>query len=221
MLLILTKSIEKYFGKNSKFNMRPLLGGIDVVFSSLTRSFSWNPAKFLHAYTCVPPSCATRQAARGILQDIVDSRIIFAILMCRHKVISIAGAEKATLHPDDILLLSNFIVSSESFRTSEAFSPICVPRYNSMAFLYAYVHYLKDNTFLVLLTTDHDWFYNLKDCRIRIETVLNKSNVLNEVKTSMLNAGLHVEDLPSDPIVHSSYGRQVHDKEHKLAVATR
>ena len=32
----------------------------------------------------------------------------------------------------------------------------------------------------------------------------------------MLNAGLHVEDLPSDPIVHSSYGRQVHDKEYKL-----
>lgn len=221
MLLILTKSIEKYFGKNAKFDMRPLLGGTDVVFSSLIHSFSWNPATFLHAYTCVPLSCATRQAASGILQDIVDSRVIFAILMCRHKVISISGAEKATLHPDDILLLSNFIVSSESFRTSEAFSPICVPRYNSMAFLYAYVHYLKDNTVLVLLTTDHNGFYHLKDCRIRIETVLNKSNVLNEVKTSMLNAGLHVEDLPNDPIAHSPYGRQGHDKEQKLGVAAR
>lgn len=27
-------------------------------------------------------------------------------------------------------------------RTSESFSPICLPRYNPMAFLYAYVHYL-------------------------------------------------------------------------------
>jgi len=74
------------------------------------------------------------------------------------QVISIAGAEKAILHPYDILLLSNFIVSLESFRTSEAFSPICVPRYNSIAFVYAYVHYLREkaNTFLVLLIMDHN-----------------------------------------------------------------
>lgn len=34
--------------------------------------------------------------------------------------------------------LSRFSISC---RTSESFSPICLPRYNPMAFLYAYVHY--------------------------------------------------------------------------------
>lgn len=45
-----------------------------------------NPATFLHAYTCLPLSYATRQAAGAILQDVADSGILFAMLMCRHKV---------------------------------------------------------------------------------------------------------------------------------------
>ncbi|XP_065869035.1 vacuolar fusion protein MON1 homolog [Euphorbia lathyris] len=200
MILILTKSVNRCFEKNPKFDMTPLLGGTDVVFSSLIHSFSWNPATFLHAYTCLPLAYATRQAAGAILQDVADSGVLFAILMCKHKVVSLVGAQKASLHPDDMLLLSNFIMSSESFRTSESFSPICLPRYNPMAFLYAYVHFLDVDTYLMLLTTSSDAFYHLKDCRLRIETVLLKSNVLSEVQRSMLEGGMRVEDLPGDPL---------------------
>lgn len=165
MLVILTKSINRCFEKNPKFDMTPLLGGTDTVFSSLIHSFSWNPATFLHAYTCLPLSYATRQAAGAVLQDIADSGVLFATLMCRHKVISLVGAQKASLHPDDMLLLANFVMSSESFRTSESFSPVCLPRYNPSAFLYAYIHYFDADTYLMLLTTNSDAFYHLKDCR--------------------------------------------------------
>uniref|UniRef100_A0A7N1A1D3 Vacuolar fusion protein MON1 homolog n=1 Tax=Kalanchoe fedtschenkoi TaxID=63787 RepID=A0A7N1A1D3_KALFE len=199
MILILTKSVNRCFERNAKFDMTPLLGGTDIVFSSLIHSFSWNPATFLHAYTCLPLAYATRQAAGAILQDVADSGVLFAILMCRHKVISLVGAQKASLHPDDMLLLANFVMSSESFRTSESFSPICLPRYNPMAFLYAYVNFLDADSYLMLLTTSSDAFYHLKDCRIRIETVLLKSNVLSEVQRSLLDGGMHVEDLPTDP----------------------
>ncbi|KEH30039.1 putative vacuolar fusion protein Mon1 [Medicago truncatula] len=199
ILVILTKSINKCFEKNSKFDMTPLLGGTDTVFSSLIHSFSWNPATFLHAYTCLPLSYATRQAAGAVLQDIADSGVLFATLMCRHKVISLVGAQKASLHPDDMLLLANFVMSSESFRTSESFSPVCLPRYNPSAFLYAYIHYFDADTYLMLLTTNSDAFYHLKDCRICIETVLLKSNVLSEVQRSLLDGGMHVEDLPPIP----------------------
>ncbi|XP_008794747.2 vacuolar fusion protein MON1 homolog [Phoenix dactylifera] len=203
MLLILTKSVNRCFQKNPKFDMTTLLGGTDAVFSSLIHSFSWNPATFLHAYTCLPLACATRLAAAAILQDVSDSGVLFAILMCKHKVVSLVGAQKASLHPDDMLLLANFILSSESFRTSESFSPICLPRYNPMAFLYAYVHFLDGDTYLTLLTTSSDAFYHLKDCRIRIEAVLVKSNVLCEAQRSMLDGGLHVEDVPVDSSIRS------------------
>ncbi|XP_057746336.1 vacuolar fusion protein MON1 homolog [Arachis stenosperma] len=201
ILVILTKSVNRCFEKNPKFDMTPLLGGTDIVFSSLIHSFSWNPATFLHAYTCLPLAYATRQAAGAILQDIADSGVLFAILMCRHKVISLVGAQKASLHPDDMLLLANFVMSSESFRTSESFSPVCLPRYNPSAFLYAYIHYFDADTYLMLLTTSSDAFYHLKDCRVRVELVLLKSNILSEVQRSLLDGGMHVGDLP--PIAQS------------------
>uniref|UniRef100_A0A453PXD9 Vacuolar fusion protein MON1 homolog n=1 Tax=Aegilops tauschii subsp. strangulata TaxID=200361 RepID=A0A453PXD9_AEGTS len=85
MLLILTKSVNRCFEKNPKFDMAPLLGGTDAVFRSLIRAFSWNPATFLHAYTCLPLAQATRQAASAALQDIADSGVLFGLLMCDHK----------------------------------------------------------------------------------------------------------------------------------------
>ncbi|XP_015874434.2 vacuolar fusion protein MON1 homolog [Ziziphus jujuba] len=214
MILILTKSVNRCFEKNPKFDMTPLLGGTDVVFSSLIHSFSWNPATFLHAYTCLPLAYAIRQAAGAVLQDVADSGVLFAILMCKHKVVSLVGAQKASLHPDDMLLLANFVMSSESFRTSESFSPICLPRYNPMAFLYAYVHYFDVDTYLMLLTTSSDAFYHLKDCRIRIEMVLLKSNVLSEIQRSLVDGGMRVEDLPIDLLPRS--GTFPHLGQHRL-----
>ncbi|XP_013630559.1 PREDICTED: protein SAND-like [Brassica oleracea var. oleracea] len=198
MIVILTKSIERCFEKNAKFDMTPLLGGTDAVFSSLVHSFSWNPATFLHAYTCLPLPYASRKATGTVLQDVCASGVLFALLMCRHKVVSLAGAQKASLHPDDLLLLSNFVMSSESFRTSESFSPICLPRYNPQAFLHAYVHFFDDDTYVILLTTRSDAFYHLKDGRVRIEAVLLKSNILTTVQRSIAEGGLRVEDLPID-----------------------
>lgn len=47
-----------------------------------------NPATFLNAYTCLPLSYSTRQAASAILQDVADSGVLFALLMCKNKVCS-------------------------------------------------------------------------------------------------------------------------------------
>ncbi|KAJ0465137.1 putative vacuolar fusion protein Mon1 [Helianthus annuus] len=203
IILILTKSVNKCFEKNSKFDMTPLLGGTDLVLSSLFHSFSWNPATFLHAYTCLPLPYATRQIAGAVLQDVAESGVLFAMLMCKYKVVSLVGAQKAVLHPDDILLLANFVMSSESLRTSESFSPICLPRYNPMAFLLAYIYYFDNDTYLVLLTSSSDSFFHLKDCRILIEKVLAKSNVLSEVQRSLSEGGMRVENLPTYPSTRS------------------
>ncbi|KAJ6984196.1 vacuolar fusion protein MON1 [Populus alba x Populus x berolinensis] len=218
MILILTKSVNRCFEKNPKFDMTPLLGGTDVVFSSLIHSFSWNPATFLHAYTCLPLAYGTRQAAGAILHDVADSGVLFAILMCKHKFeFPLVAAALYYLRLNFRLVPLFVTIESHLFmgfsialksatphlspkRTSESFSPICLPRYNPMAFLYAYVQYLDVDTYLMLLTTSSDAFYHLKDCRIRIEMVLLKSNVLSEVQRSMLDGGMHVEDLPADPL---------------------
>jgi vacuolar fusion protein MON1 len=42
-------------------------------------------------------------------------------------------------------------------------------------------------------------YLSMEICRICIETVLLKSNVLSEVQRSLLDGGMHVEDLPPIP----------------------
>ena len=41
IIVILTKSVNRCFEKNPKFDMTPLLGGTELLFSSLVHSFSW------------------------------------------------------------------------------------------------------------------------------------------------------------------------------------
>ncbi|XP_024371446.1 vacuolar fusion protein MON1 homolog isoform X2 [Physcomitrium patens] len=195
LILILTKGVEKCFMKNSKFDMRPLLGGTDSVFSHLIHAFSWNPATFLRAYTCLPLPYVIRQAAAAALQDIPDSGALFSLLMSGSKVISLATPRKSSLSPNDIFLLSNYVSSSDSFRTTESFFPVCLPGYNPTAFLYAYVHYLNNDTCLFLLTADPEGFFRLQECRARIETLLRETDVLAEVANAVRRGGLRVEHL--------------------------
>lgn len=207
LLLILTKSLEKCFVKNANFDLRPLLGGTENVFSSLIHSFSWNPASFLCSYTCLPLSHTARQAAGAALQDVADNDLLFALLLSDSKVISLVGAQKASLHPDDIFLLSNFVSSSESFRTTESFSPVCLPKYNAAAFLYAYVRYLDTDTCLILITKNSDAFFHLKDCRARVESFLMETHVLRDISHSVARGGLRVEDLPGGDGMYGSVPR--------------
>ncbi|KAG0592433.1 hypothetical protein M758_1G246000 [Ceratodon purpureus] len=221
LILILTKGVEKCFVKNSKFDMRPLLGGTDMVFSHLIHGFSWNPATFLRAYTCLPLPYAIRQAAGAALQDMPNTGPLFSLLMCGSKVISLMSPRKSSISPNDILLLSNYVASSDSFRTTESFFPVCLPGYNPTAFLYAYVQYLDSDTCLFLLTADPDGFFQLKECRGRIGTILRQTNVLAEVANAVRRGGLRVEHLLEtkashpvlDPKTSSIFGS---DGDHEL-----
>ncbi|PPD86836.1 hypothetical protein GOBAR_DD16233 [Gossypium barbadense] len=173
MILILTKSINRCFEKNPKFDMTPLLGGTDVVFSSLIHLFSWNPATFLHAYTCLPLAFATRQAAGAVLQDVADSGVLFAILMCRHKVNTY------------LMLLTT---SSDAF-------------YHLKDCRLTYVH-LQDGN-MAISSHPYALLGKYRLALIRIEAVLLKSNVLSEVQRSMIDGGMRVEDLPVGPLPRS------------------
>jgi len=67
-----------------------------------------------------------------------------------------------------------------------------------------WVHSCQEHTYVTLLTTRSDAFYDLKDSRARIQNVMLKSNVLTEVQRSLHESALHVEDLPIDPSSQSA-----------------
>ena len=70
----------------------------------------------------------------------------------------------------DIHLIFNLVDSSMSFRSAESWTPICLPKFNDTGFLHAYVSFLPNNSpaCLLLLSTDKEQFFELKECKERI-----------------------------------------------------
>ncbi|GAQ89926.1 hypothetical protein KFL_005780040 [Klebsormidium nitens] len=198
LISILTDSIERTFRRNQKFDVHSLLGGTEPVFASLMHVFSWDYAVLLRAFTCLPLPYAARQAAGVALQEIASPGLVFGLLLApAGKIISLVAPRRTPPHPDDVLLLCNFVGASESFRTSESFVPLCLYRYNPSAFLYAYVGYLEPEVCLVLLTSQQDGFFHLKECRAHIEQSLRITGVFREVAAAVTRGGLRVEEVPS------------------------
>jgi hypothetical protein len=197
VLAILTSGVEKALTKSPKFDARHLLGGTDVAFRSLISRFTWDPSTWLSAVPPLPlPPGARRAAAAPLAAAVSAHGLLAALLLTPERLVASATPKRGALHPDDVLLLANFVRASDSFRTAESFSPVCLPRYNAAAFVYAYVAYLAPAALLVLLTPAPDAFYALADARRAIEASLTRDKVLLAVFSAMQRGPMTLTALP-------------------------
>ena len=67
---------------------------------------------------------------------------LFGVLLTQKAIVAVAQSRAHVLHPHDLLLLANLVRSNESFKQAQTFTPVCLPPFNSAAFLHAYVQYL-------------------------------------------------------------------------------
>ena len=68
-------------------------------------------------------------------------------------------------------LILNFVNTGTAFRTSETWTPLCLPQFNEGGFLHAYVCYIETDICLVQISTNQDDFYKMSDCRHAISKV--------------------------------------------------
>ena len=66
-----------------------------------------------------------------------------AVILMGGSVLALSQTRANPFSASDLLVLSNFIMSSESFlQSTESFTPVCLPAFNPAAFLHAYVAFL-------------------------------------------------------------------------------
>lgn len=70
-------------------------------------------------------------------------------------------------------LIFNLVDCSESFKSAESWTPICLPKFDSDGFLHAHVSYLADDcqACLLLLSVEKDVFFTLSDAKQKITEV--------------------------------------------------
>ena len=181
VVCVLTSGVDKTLAKSPKFDPRTLLGGTERVFSRLVRSFTWDPSTWTAALAPLPLSVGARRSATAALAAACATHgLLTALLVTPDRLVASAQPRRAAaLHPDDVLLVCTLVRGARSFRdASESFSPVCLPRYNSAGFVYAYVAWLAPVACLVLLTPSPEGFPGCAEARKTVELAFTREKVL-------------------------------------------
>ena len=93
-----------------------------------------DPAPYmLSAVQVLPmPSNLRENVSTVIKQNCSKSQnVVFALLIANNRLITLVRMKKYYIHPADLHLIFNFVNSSESFKLSESWAPICLPKFDS------------------------------------------------------------------------------------------
>ncbi|KAL0050588.1 hypothetical protein WJX82_002800 [Trebouxia sp. C0006] len=155
ILSILSSSVDKVFARNPSYDARKLLG-------------------------------ATNHQPAALCSGILAKRsqgALFGVLLTQKAIVAVAQSRAHVLHPHDLLLLANLVRSNESFKQAQTFTPVCLPHFNSAAFLHAYVQYLhvSGGVCLVLLSSQPESFFKLADAAQQVHRQLKQPGVLQAI----------------------------------------
>ncbi|XP_042522001.1 vacuolar fusion protein MON1 homolog A [Dipodomys spectabilis] len=174
--LLTGAQLNHIFQQKQNYDLRRLLSGSERITDNLLQLMARDPSFLMGAARCLPLAAAVRDAVSASLQQARARSLVFSILLARNQLVALVRRKDQFLHPIDLHLLFNLISSSSSFREGEAWTPVCLPKFNSAGFFHAHISYLEPDTDLCLLlvSTDREDFFAVSDCRRRFLERLRK-----------------------------------------------
>ena len=124
-------------------------------------------------------------------------KLLYSLLFINGTVITCTQPKKRPLHEEDIILLSHFVKNSQSWKQSEAFTPICLPHFEPSGFVYCYVSYFtkisKESEIahdkqicVMILSLSANSFKQCQLLRKSMEHNLYQSQLIDSIKHSYL-----------------------------------
>lgn len=160
LLFVLTEGVNTTLLARPSFDVRSLLGGTKPLLGNLV---SWaNRDMLLSTRECavepLPIPAEARTRILKVLQDNCPSSSLLTMLLAGHRLVATAsGSEnQLRLSANDMILLTNLVISSTSMRSTESWTPVCLPCLSSGAFVYAYVQYLTEDVAYVCVSLSPD-----------------------------------------------------------------
>ncbi|XP_053577126.1 vacuolar fusion protein MON1 homolog A [Bombina bombina] len=174
--LLTGTQLHHLFQQRPSYDLRRLLSGSERITDSLLDLMDTDPSFLLGAVRCLPLAPAVRDTISSCLQQAKAKSLVFSILMAKNQLVSLVRQKEQFLHPIDLHLLFNLVTSSSSFKEGEAWTPICLPKFNPSGFFHAHISYLSQNPelCLVLVSTDREDFFTVSDCKRRVVERLEK-----------------------------------------------
>lgn len=177
--LLTWTQLNHIFQQKQNYDLRRLLAGSERITDNLLDLMAHDPSFLMGAVRCLPLAASVRDAVSSSLQQAKAKSLVFSILLSGNQLVSLVRKKDQFLHPIDLHLLFNLISSSSSFREGEAWTPICLPKFNSSGFFHAHISYLEQemDLCLLLVSTDREDFFTVSDCKRRFQERLRRRGV--------------------------------------------
>lgn len=183
-LLTLTQ-LNHVFQQN--YDLRRLLAGSEYLIDNLLQRLDRDPGLLLSAVTCLPLASSARDVVSASLQAAKAKNLVFSILLAQDRLITLVRKKDQFLHHIDLHLILNLVGSSSSFREGEAWTPICLPKFNTSGFFHAHISYLEpaSSLCLILVSTDREDFFNMSNCKKQFLERLSKRSAYQALKDAL------------------------------------
>lgn len=210
LLSVLTLTqLTRIFEQKKGYDLRKMIGGSERLLDSLANSMDTDPSFMLSAVKVLAmPSVARETIANTISQHCGKIKnVVFAVLIANNRLVTLVRMKKYFIHPADLHLIFNLVNSSESFKMSESWTPICLPKFDSSGFMHAHVSYLTDNceACLLILTVERDIFFELSEAKKKIVTTMEKSGSLIAIRDSIPLCNFTPASIGMKEILHFLY----------------
>ncbi|KAJ3021156.1 hypothetical protein HKX48_009075 [Thoreauomyces humboldtii] len=182
VLFILTSAqLKRIFDQRSNYDLRSLLAGTEMFLDQLARSFQRSPGFFLEAVQCLRLPSRLRQKISQNLTTATPQGLAFGMLLAKDHLVGLIRPKRFSLHPTDLHLITNMVSSSSGFRSGETWTPVCLPQFNSSAFLHAYVAFVGPDMCVVLVATDKDAFFGMSEYKQAIVEGLEETGCVDDI----------------------------------------
>lgn len=207
ILSTLTKSqISKVFEQHKNFDLRQLLGGTEVFLNALTKQMAYgSPAILLGALECLKLRKSIRERINETLMDCRTPSLLYGLIVADARLVSVIRPRRHSLHPPDLTLLFSMLFNTNSFSSGEHWAPICLPRFNSTGYLYAYINFFAENIALVMISPDRNAFFELREAATNIVEQLTAKKLVDHISKAVSLGRVKNIDIPAPLIRHFLY----------------
>lgn len=160
LVSLLTSTRINVLNKNPNYDLRGMMGGTEHVMDRLCDEMELSPCFLLQGFACVALDQATRSAVTELMLAARHEAMLFGMLLSGSRVMAMCQGRKSPIDPRDMLLLINFVQAhAQAFRSSENWTPVCLPIFAEQGFLYAYVHFVLPDLCYVFVSNQNDVFF--------------------------------------------------------------
>jgi hypothetical protein len=135
--------------------------------------------------------------------------LFYAVLIAKGRLINVVRPKAHALFPADLHLIFNFVrASSGGLRSSESWTPICLPNFNDSGYLHAHIAFVDQEEVCLLListTGTQQAFYGLQQCSSSIQKQLESSGSLQLIQNSLREGEYVLPSINIPNLLHFLY----------------